>query len=240
MATFPAGTNSMDGMPSRNEMICLYLYDNLTPPAPGTLKTKQQVMSYKTGKRQNLVIDANWFMTLGGGRFVDVESFLMVGKFLGKKDKLAVPPMGTFIQYDPIQLANAYDPNRKDPRREPLLGLKQYDYGSHEPDYVHRCEVFGSSAFRLPPDTRFVIADTGWREIRNACVEPRNDNYDFESHDLKARIHNFVMEGFIDPWKIGHRIEILFSGTIRPRPVIDQSQAAAVEQRFKAVVTACW
>jgi hypothetical protein len=190
MATFPAGTNSMDGMPSRNEIICLYLYDSLTPPAAGTLKTRQDVMNYKTGRRQDLIIDANWFMTLGGGRFVDVESFLMVRKFLSKQDFLPIPPKGTFLKYDPIQLADNYKPKRDDRGSDPLLGSKQYDYGTQDPDYVHRCEVFGSSTFQLHRGTEFIITDTGWREIRNACVLPRNDNYDFESHDLKAMIHN--------------------------------------------------
>jgi hypothetical protein len=235
MATFPAGKNSLDGMPSRYEMICLYLYDSLTPPPAGTLKTGQDVMNYKTGRRQDLIIDAGWYMTKGGGRFVDVESFLMVRKFLSKNDTLAIPPKGTILKYDPIQLANAYNPYRPDPRRPPLLGLRHYDYGTSARDYVHRCEVFGSASFRLHPDTRFVITDTGWREIHNACVLPQPDNYDFESDDWRAWVHNAVIQDFIDPWEIGHRVEIKFDGAVSPRAVIDETQAADVEKRFQAL-----
>jgi hypothetical protein len=192
-------------------------------------------MNYKTGRRQDLIIDAGWYMTLGGGRFVDVESFLMVRKFLSKNDSLSIPPKGTVKVYDPIQLADEYNPHRVNRGRDPLLGLRHYDYGTSARDYVHRCEVFGSASFRLNRATKFIITDTGWREIHNACVEPEDDNYDFESDDWKAWLHNLAMEGFIDPWEIGHRVEIKFHGAVSPRPVIDETQAAAVVQRFQAL-----
>ncbi|MDR1229350.1 MAG: hypothetical protein LBK55_10130 [Azoarcus sp.] len=133
------------------EMICLYLYDDIVPPAAGTLKTKKDVLALARTTRQDVEIDKNWFMTKGGGRFMHVARFGVVRNFLAKKDhvyraSLPVPPKGQLTVYNTNGIFNAYNVSCGERRN---FGLKQYEYNLNGNDFVDRCEVFGSSKFEI-------------------------------------------------------------------------------------------
>ena len=72
----------MSTIPTAEEIVSLYLYGQLTPPA--NLKTEQLIRPPGLGITKN--VDVNEYMTTGGGRFVKVENFLCVRNFLAADD----------------------------------------------------------------------------------------------------------------------------------------------------------
>lgn len=189
------------------EIICLYLYDDIVPPAAGTLKTKKDVLALAKTTRQDVEIDKNWFMTKGGGRFMHIARFGVVRNFLAKKDhvyktSLPVPPKGQMSVYDTNRIFNAY--NVLGPRRR--FGLKQYEYDLNSNDFTDRCEVFGSSKFAINAGAQFIIRDDGTRETHSIWVEPVKDDYDYESSSWEAKVSNTLTESVIDPGKLAGKL----------------------------------
>ncbi|MDR0701583.1 MAG: hypothetical protein LBF61_04100 [Azoarcus sp.] len=218
------------GAPTMEEMICLYLYDDIKPPAAGALKTKQDVLALAKATRQDVEIDKNWFMTQGGGRFVHIARFNIVRRFLAKKDNL----MPGF--YTTKDIFNAYKiPNIPKKR---MFGLKQYEYGINDSDFTDRCEVFGSSNFRINDMAQFIINPNGTREIRSIWVEPVDDDYDYESSSWEAKISNILTESEIDPWRIGRKVAIKFTGNVHGIHFFaerDLSRLEAQNRQFEAL-----
>ena len=70
-------------MPTAQEILCLYLYGQKTPPA--NIKTDILIRPEGVGQ-VSLNVDMNEYMTTGGGRFVKVESFRYVRNFLAGND----------------------------------------------------------------------------------------------------------------------------------------------------------
>ncbi|MDR2093433.1 MAG: hypothetical protein LBP58_09005 [Azoarcus sp.] len=196
------------GAPTMEEMICLYLYDDIKPPPAGTLKTKQDVLALAKKKptRQDVEINKNWFMTQGGGRFMHIARFNIVRRFLAKKDNMAP------CFYTVEDVFDVYHVPKQSEKRQ--FGLKQYEYAINDSDFTDRCEVFGSSDFRINPMAQFIINPNGTREIHRIWVEPVDDDYDYESSSWEAKISNAVTEGEIDPWGIGRKVAIKFTGNV--------------------------
>jgi hypothetical protein len=203
------------GAPTAEEMICLYLYDDIKPPAPGTLKTKQDVLNLAKPTRQDVEIDKDWFMKHSGGRFMHIGRFDIVRNFLAKKDPpqrtLPLPPKGQVKVYDTNGIFNAYGVRQGSAR---WFGLKQYEYDPDSNDFVDRCEVFGSSNFEINKWARFIVKDDGTREIQSIWVEPVEDDYNYESSSWEAKISNALTEPMIDPWNIGRTVIIGFTGNV--------------------------
>ncbi|MDR1228217.1 MAG: hypothetical protein LBK55_04235 [Azoarcus sp.] len=204
------------GAPTAEEIICLYLYDDIKPPAPGTLKTKQDVLNLAKPTRQDVEIDKDWFMKHGGGRFMHIGRFDIVRNFLAKKDPpqraLPLPPKGQVKVYSTSDIFDAYGVSRRNPAR--WFGLKQYEYDLDNNDFVDRCEVFGSSNFEINKWAQFIVKTDGTREIHSICVEPVEDDYDYTSSSWEAKVSNTLTESMIDPWNIGRKIIIKFTGNI--------------------------
>jgi hypothetical protein len=199
------------GQPTLEQIFCMYLYGTLTPPPRGTLRSRADVMALKTLTRQPVEINMDWFMRYGGGRFVNIAQFKAVRDFLtgmrnGKPDGLS----GVQRWYDTNALFGKYGVIGIDR----LLGFKQYEYGIEDSDFTDRCEVFGSSSFRINANARFVVYADGRREIRNVCVEPEEDDYNYESTSWQAKISNFLTEPIVDPWRIGVTVPIKFIGNV--------------------------
>ena len=152
------------------------------------------------------LVDANEYMTSGGGRFVKVENFNYVRNFLAATDypgkTLAA---GTYTR---DQLLAAYGIGAG------VLGTKQYFLGMNDADYIDRAYVFGSGEFEINADAKFVINADGSREILDIAVVPRNDNFDFTSTSVPAQITNALTESRIDPSGIGRSVPIIFTGTV--------------------------
>jgi hypothetical protein len=211
MVTFADGGR---GQPTLEQIFCLYLYDSLTPPPPGTLKKRADVMALKKLTRQIVEINMDWFMKYGGGRFVNIARFKIVRDFLtgmrdGKPDGLS----GMARTFTTKGIFDAYGvPNLKPEDRQ--LGLKQYEYDINNSDFTDRCEVFGSSSFQINADAMFIVYQDGRREIRNVCAEPVEDNYNYESTSWQAKISNLLTEHAVDPWGIGVTVPIRFTGKV--------------------------
>jgi hypothetical protein len=199
----------VDRAPTMEEIICIYLYDDTKPPAKGTLKTWDDVKKLAKPTRQDVEIDKKWFMVHGGGRYMSVALFRVVRRFLAGEGNFwpgTYGPRAVFEKFD------VHVPSKQQ------FALKQYDFGLNDPDFVDRCEVFGSSAFKLNDYANFVVdpyhegSEMGRREVRNIWVEPVEDNYDYDSDSWEAKISNAIVRPVIDPLKIGRQVVIKFVG----------------------------
>ncbi|WP_338847538.1 putative Ig domain-containing protein [Massilia sp. W12] len=94
---------------------------------------------------------------------------------------------------------------------------------------MNRAYVFGSSEFEINPEAKFIINPDGSREINDIAVIPVNDNFDFSSDALPARITNFMTESRIDPSKIGRTVPIIFTGKVKSTDVLTGEDWYAME-----------
>jgi len=199
----------VDRAPTMEEIICIYLYDDTKPPAKGTLKTWDDVKKLAKPTRQDVEIDKKWFMMHGGGRFMSVALFRVVRRFLAGEGNFWP---GSYGPEAVFQKFGVFDQIKR------RFALKQYDFGLNDPDFVDRCEVFGSSAFEINRFSQFVVdpyqegSEMGRREVRNIWVEPVEDNYDYDSDSWEAKISNAIVRPVIDPLKMGRKIAIKFVG----------------------------
>ena len=171
----------MSTIPTAEEIVSLYLYGQLTPPA--NLKTEQLIRPPGLGITKN--VDVNEYMTTGGGRFVKVENFLCVRNFLAADDsKYGISPLqpGT---YSRDQLLAAYKKVGQG-----RLDAIQYYLGINDADYADRAYVFGSTKVEINGDAKFVVNPDGSREILDIAVVPVNDNFDYHSTTGPATFTN--------------------------------------------------
>ncbi len=125
-------------MPTIEQVVSRYLFNQDSPPLD--LKDENLIRS-KGGKGAALTVDMDEFMTTGGGRFVGVELFRYVRKFLEGDDSFyngvsAIPP-GTYTKADILNYYNIGLDNQ-------YVSVKQYYQGIYDEDYAERAYVFGS------------------------------------------------------------------------------------------------
>jgi len=224
--------------PTIGQINCIYLYDAMTPPPQGTMKTWRDVVkiakqAHARGKRE-VIINKSWFMQHGGGRFAKPTLFRIVRNFLapeaahnlemyggGEKDRIVnwkrfaprEEPYTTkdiFKEYGVEKLENQY------------ISIEQYYLELKSKDFADRCEVFGSSGFRINEEAEFYVFDPKHpltingkvchRAIKNIWLEPVKDNFDYESTSEAASYSNSITEPLVDPLQIGQKVDILFEG----------------------------
>jgi hypothetical protein len=214
----------------------LYLYNALTPPAPGTLTSQKVVQALKTAARDKVVMDMDWVMKNGGGRFMNLARFQFIGYFLiGRRPKFisekakdaligSLPVVGLFTSFSNTipdglkpkvytlrEIQAEYKLNKDDIAKT----IRQYEYDKrNENEFINRCLVFGTSSFRVNADAEFEVFADGRREIRNVCVRMLDDNFDFTSNSFQALIDNMATESRVDPWGLGKTVEIEFRGPV--------------------------
>lgn len=156
-------------MPTAEEIICLYLYGQETPPED--LKTESLIRD-TDNSGATYYLNKNEFMTTGGGRFVKVENFKYVRNFLGANDaeyiKTNLQP-GIYTRDELIEIYQIGSGK---------LDGSQYYLGIDDPDYMDRAYVFGSMKFEINKDAKFIINSDGSREVLDIAVVPVDDNFD--------------------------------------------------------------
>lgn len=121
----------MTTIPTAQEILCLYLYGQKTPPSD--LKSDVLIRAEGLGE-EPAIVDINEYMTTGGGRFVKVESFRYVRNFLAGNDSAYIKEKVLPGIYSAKKLLDIYEVSEKD--RE--LGIQQYSLGLWDADYIDR------------------------------------------------------------------------------------------------------
>lgn len=208
-------------IPTAKEILSWYLYGQSTPPAPDDLRDDQFIRP--TGiDGPSITVNSADYMRNGGGRFVGIGNFNFVRNFLEGSDytNARVNPGVSSLApgvYSTANLLNSYgiaDGN---------IGVSQYFLEPTAADFKDRAYVFGSTAFRINTDARFIVKADGTREIQNIGVIPVDDNFDFKSDSPPALLTNFFTETRIDPSGIGRKVPIKFIGPITKIPLVKQS-----------------
>lgn len=197
----------MTTIPTAQEILCLYLYGQKTPPSD--LKSDVLIRAEGLGE-EPAIVDINEYMTTGGGRFVKVESFRYVRNFLAGNDSAYIKEKVLPGIYSAKKLLDIYEVSEKD--RE--LGIQQYSLGLWDTDYIDRSYVFGSGNFKINDDAKFIVNSDGSREIIDIAVVPAEDNFDFTSDSRPAQITNWMTKERLDPSNIGRKVPIIFTGEI--------------------------
>ncbi|WP_283164673.1 calcium-binding protein [Marinobacter sp. M4C] len=193
-------------MPTAEEILCLYLYGQKTPPAPADLKSDTLIRPTGDGQ-EPLIVDLDEYMTTGGGRFVGVENFRYVRNFLAGSDYIEKLQPGT---YTTKELRDAYEITPEEGR----LSIQQYYLGITAYDYMDRAYVFGTSGFEIEEHTKFIVNPNGSREILGIEVVPVNEDFDFVSTSWAAKVTNGMTEDRIDPSGIGRTVPIIFKDSL--------------------------
>lgn len=219
--------------PTIDQIVSRYLFNQDSPPS----NLKDESLIRPAGQVGDpVLVDMNEFMTTGGGRFAGVERFNFVRNFLGGHDDkylgagASLPP-GT---YTTSQLLSAYGIAPADS----FLAVSQYYNGINDSDYALRAYVFGSCQFRINDDAVFYVNPDGSREIADICVEPVNDNFDYESTDGLASITNYLTRDQIDPSGIGRQVPIEFTGSVSDKLVLNGEDWYTLDLRNRAAVLA--
>ncbi|MEX5575052.1 calcium-binding protein [Pseudomonas lijiangensis] len=162
-------------------------------------------------------------MTTGAGRFVGIEEFRFVRRFLAGNDygDKKLPP-GT---YSTSELLDFYGIKAADR----VMSVSGYTRGVDQSDYAERAYVFGTSGYQVNADALFYVGEDGSRAISNVSVEPVDDNFDYEGGGLLAKVTNALTVGDIDPSGIGRTVPIKFTGTVTNRQNLTSADWASLE-----------
>jgi hypothetical protein len=103
------------------------------------------------------------------------------------------------------------------------INFQQYSYDDGKGDYGERIYVWGSTAYKISDDARFIMDADGKRHIENCAVIPRFDvtekdnnlkeNFDFKSDNLETAVSNGLLQAKIDPSGIGRTVIFDFNNT---------------------------
>ena len=154
-------------MPAINNVVSRYLFNTDTPPSN---LTNESIIRNEGQQGDRISVDANEYMTTGGGRFAGVERFNFVRNFLASNDYKGILPAGV---YTTSELLVAYGIT------DNLLAVQQYYQGVYDSDYAQRAYVFGSGNYKINDDALFYVNENGTREISNICVVPVDNDFDY-------------------------------------------------------------
>ncbi|WP_272493077.1 calcium-binding protein [Atopomonas sediminilitoris] len=229
-------------LPTIEQIVSRYLFDTDVPPS----NLKDAALIRPAGVAGTAIqVDMNEFMTAGAGRFVGVERFRYVRNFLGGHDDayLGAGQKLAAGVYTRDQLLKAYGKSPDDG----VLAVSGYYQGVLDSDYAERAYIFGSGEYQINNDALFYVNEDGSREIVDICVEPKNDNFDYEGGGFLAKFTNYLTKDQIDPSGIGRQVPIVFTGAVSQKLAlvgedwyeldVKSSLADAAELANKATLT---
>jgi len=178
-----------------------------------------------------LQIDGQAMMTAGAGRFAKLSQFKLVEDFF----ETSGLPVGTYT-YDQIitELHNTqfFNTNYDDDS----LSIKHSNRGDANDLTAERAYIFQNSSYLLgerPQNSsalRFVVGAGDVKTIENAQIRAFDDNFDFTGGGFFSGIFNVAVEGEIDPYGLGIRVEFdIDNSTIVPFTYTATAYAADVQ-----------
>ncbi|AHF69935.1 hypothetical protein PCH70_47820 [Pseudomonas cichorii JBC1] len=207
-------------MPTSQQIVSRYLFNQDTPP--GNLKDEKLIRP-KDAEGDPVYVDMNEYMTTGAGRFVGIEEFRIVRRFLASDDygDKKLPP-GVYTTAELLDLYGIAQGER-------ILAVSGYTRGVDESDYAERAYVFGTGGYQINADAVFYVGEDGSRSISNIYVEPANDNFDYVGGGPLAQVTNYLTREDIDPSGIGRTVPIEFTGTVVNRLNLTSADWASLE-----------
>ena len=217
--------NAGKDLVSVDEILARYLWNQETAPSPSELVDDKWIR-YVSAEGEALMIDAQEYMTHGGGRFVSAADFKFFRDFFSSEFSAG--------SYDFISMWNilrAENPinseisNDKKVKRF-TTAISQYEVGIGSSDYLTRAFIFGSTGFTIDFDSiKFVVKADGTKEIQGLKIIPCEDNFDFDSSNGVANYFNKHFKEMIDPSGIGRTVPIQFTGDVSAVTVTDKDFA---------------
>jgi Ca2+-binding RTX toxin-like protein len=111
--------------------------------------------------------------------------------------------------------------------------ISQYDIATNSSDFLTRAFVFGSTSFTIDFDSiKFVVKEDGSKEIQGLKIIPCEDNFDFDGKGWKANIFNKLYKEKIDPYGIGRKVPIKFTGDVPAVTVTDKDFTKLKNEKF--------
>jgi Ca2+-binding RTX toxin-like protein len=221
--------NAGKDLVSVDEILARYLWNQKTAPSPSELVDDKWIRN-AGAEGDALMIDAQEYMTHGGGRFISAADFGMFKKFFNSERSLSEGnhdflSMWKMIYNETIDLrtregVDKYNEIKKDVFK---TSISQYINGIGSSDYITRAFIFGSTSFTIDFDSiRFVVKADGTREIQGLKIIPCKDNFDFDSSNGIANYFNKDFKKMIDPFGIGRTVPIQFTGDVSAVTVTDK------------------
>jgi Ca2+-binding RTX toxin-like protein len=208
---------------SVDEILARYLWNQKTAPSPSELVDDKWIRD-ASAEGDALIINANEYMTHGGGRFVSAVDFKFFRDFFSSEFSAG--------SYDFVSLWNILKPKDFIASDEKFKDIKdnvfktsisQYDTAVASSDFVTRAFIFGSTSFTIDFDSiKFVVKEDGSKEIQGLKIIPCEDNFDFDGKGWKANIFNKLYKEKIDPYGIGRKVPIKFTGDVPAVTVTDK------------------
>ena len=208
-----------------DEILARYLWNQETAPSPSELVDDKWIRN-ASAKGDALMIDAQEYMTHGGGRFVSAANFEFFKNFFSSEFSAG--------SYDFISMWNilkADDPLSPEISNDKKIkkftkSISQYTTGIGSSDYLTRAFIFGSTGFTIDFDSiKFVVKADGTKEIQGLKIIPCEDNFDFDSINGVANYLNEDFKEVIDPFGIGRTVPIKFTGDVSAVTVTDKDFA---------------
>ncbi|PIT23337.1 hypothetical protein BGI36_01895 [Snodgrassella communis] len=208
--------NAGKDLVSVDEILARYLWNQKTAPSPSELADDKWIRD-ANAVGDALIINAQEYMTHGGGRFVSAADFELFKNFFSSEFSAGC--------YDFISMWNILKPEKfvdpkaklsnKDKIKMFTKAISQYTTGIGSSDYITRAFIFGSTSFTIDFDSiKFVVKADGTREIQGLKIIPCADNFDFDSNSWLATQFNDFFEKEIDPSGIGRTVPIQFTGDV--------------------------
>ena len=208
-----------------DEILARYLWNQETAPSPSELVDDKWIRD-ASAEGDALMIDAQEYMTHGGGRFVSAANFEFFKNFFSSEFSAG--------SYDFISMWNilkADDPLSPEISNDKKIkkftkSISQYTTGIGSSDYLTRAFIFGSTGFTIDFDSiKFVVKADGTKEIQGLKIIPCEDNFDFDSKNGVANYLNEDFKKVIDPFGIGRTVPIKFTGDVSAVTVTDKDFA---------------
>ena len=223
--------NAGKDLVSVDEILARYLWNQETAPSPSELVDDKWIRD-ASAKGDALMIDAQEYMTHGGGRFVSAADFELFKNFFSSEFSAG--------SYDFISMWNILKPEKPlDPKisndekvKKFTRAISQYEVGIGSSDYLTRAFIFGSTGFTIDFDSiKFVVKADGTKEIQGLKIIPCEDNFDFDSSNGVANYFNQDFKKMIDPFGIGRKVPIQFTGDVSAVTVTDKDFAQLQETK---------
>ncbi|KDN12680.1 iron-regulated protein FrpC [Snodgrassella communis] len=218
---------------SVDEILARYLWNQKTAPSPSELVDDKWIRD-ASAEGDALIINAQEYMTHGGGRFVSAVDFKFFRDFFSSEFSAGsydFVSMWNKMKTDQIIKSDKDFKNIKDEVFK--TSISQYDTAVASSDFVTRAFIFGSTSFTIDFDSiKFVVKEDGSKEIQGLKIIPCEDNFDFDGKGWKANIFNKLYKEKIDPYGIGRKVPIKFTGDIPAITVTDKDFTKLKTEKF--------